>query len=132
MSCHRQRSHRLTIHLISNAAPQPPSHFSTGARPKLPKAGRPPGKKPLTANSKFLLHKQQEAAAKHTKPLTQPTKKITGPELLPYQHGRIPFEGWFNELVDQVSTALTPKRKQQKQYCRPKHNNQQKKYTKKN
>lgn len=49
------------------------------------------------------------AAAKQTKPLTRGAKKLTCAELLPYQHGRLPFEGLFNELVDKVSSALTPK-----------------------
>ena len=73
--------------------------------------GRPAGKKPLTASDKFKLRKQQEAAAKQTKPLTRGAKKLTGAELLPYQHGRLPFEGRFNELVDKVASALSPKQR---------------------
>ena len=64
--------------------------------------GRPAG---------FCLRKQQEAATKKTKPLTHGAKNITGAEILPYQHGRLPFEGRFNELVDKVSSALTPKKR---------------------
>ena len=73
--------------------------------------GRPAGKKPLTAYDKFKLCKQQEAAAKQCKPLTHGAKKLAGAELLPYQHGRLPFEGRFNELVDKVASALSPKQR---------------------
>ena len=73
--------------------------------------GRPAGKKPLTASDKLKLRKQQEAAAKQSKPLTRGAKKLTGAELLPYQHGRLPFEGRFNELVDKVASALSPKQR---------------------
>ena len=101
------------------AAPPPPSLSSTGACPKQPKAGRPPGKKPLTANNKFRLPKQQGADTKKNKPLTQAAKKLTGAELLPHQHGKLPFEGQFNELVGKVSTELTPKRKHKQQQQPP-------------
>ena len=94
----------------SPPANPPAPTASGGARPKV-KLGRPTGKKPLTANDKFRLRKQQEAASKQTKPLTCGAKKITGAELLPYQHGRLPFEGRFNELVDKVLSALTPKKR---------------------
>ena len=67
----------------------------------------------MTASDKFKLRKQQEAAAKQTRPLTRGAKKLTGAELLPYQHGRLPFEGRFNELVDKVASALSPKQRSQ-------------------
>ena len=65
----------------------------------------------MTASDKFKLRKQQEAAAKQTRPLTRGAKKLTGAELLPYQHRRLPFEGRFNELVDKVASALSPKQR---------------------
>ena len=92
----------------SSTSPQPPPQPTGGARPKI---GRPAGKKPMTASDKFKLRKQQEAAAKQTRPLTRGAKKLTGAELLPYQHGRLPFEGRFNELVDKVASALSPKQR---------------------